>query len=428
MWEDLTIMDLFVLVALAASLPVLVYRYVKPSGMTTGLQPILIVGGLFWLGFAFVGEYVSQEVLSVLMYDASGHRAWALILLRAMDQGDWSVFWNHLKLGNPAYHCYAALIMYLGCSVRTVTMLNGWFCFWGGLILIRNFISINPYAPIAKRWVLFTVFFPSVVFWGTMNLKEGLMYWSICCVLSGIFRDQSQSFILKSPLVIVGVIVGTVLRAHVMMGWAIATLSVAIMHRGRRFAAVPLLLLLPVIALAFKMQTGASLSTESVSDIVEQHFQALQATADQGSALEYTGGKPIFFISGFVSAFFRPFPWTVTSLRVLIQFLETWVLTVSLILIWYQLGRSMAVQVLKVPAIQVSLMATLWICMLLTYFPNEGLMVRQRVQMIPGLLTLAVVPMLVRDAYMRHFLARRIRQQQLRFPVRPSTATRPQSS
>jgi len=118
-------------------------------------------------------------------------------------------------------------------------------------------------------------------------------------------------------------------------------------------------------------------------------------------------GKPIFFISGAISAFFRPFPWQVNSLRTLISCLETWVVTLSLVVVWARFGTSYGRMALRLPCIKASILATIWICILLSYFPNEGLVVRQKIQMVPGLLALAIVPLRVReDLRLKYFMRR----------------------
>jgi len=52
---------------------------------------------------------------------------------------------------------------------------------------------------------------------------------------------------------------------------------------------------------------------------------------------------------------------------------------------------------LKTPAIQAAILVCIVFSIFFTYLPNEGLMVRQRVQMIPALLVLSLFPILLRS-------------------------------
>lgn len=401
--NKLTNVDIALLATLIVLVPVMVEIYLKRQYFSTTVQFQVVLGGLVWLVFSLFAQDFSKDALDVEMYDALGHEAWAAIILRDMVSGNWDAVWDYFRVGNHAYHCWVAFVMWLGGSAYSATMINGFLCFWGGLILARSFTAVCPRWQSSRSWLLLAVFFPSVVFWGTMNLKEGFMYWSICVVLSAAFRDPNEVFFLKSPLVLIALAVGALLRPHVMMGWAVAVAAATILQSGRRGWAFMILLALPILFFSVRYQTGMGLSTESAMDLIESQFENLNKIGYQGSHIAYYGGKPIFFVSGFVSAFLRPFPWMISSLRVLVSSIETWSMTLILLIVWVKYGPSYGRIALQLPAVRASILAVIWLCMLLTYFPNEGLVVRQRVQMIPGLLTLAIVPLFVRETIRQQF-------------------------
>ncbi|MEW6115010.1 MAG: hypothetical protein AB1664_22975 [Thermodesulfobacteriota bacterium] len=402
---DLAMLDILVLSAMVLSLPWLVNHYLKTNYFPAELQLFVILGGIAWLIFSIYCEELSGHVLEVWIYDAGGHETWGERLAQSMAAGDWRPFREHFRLGNHAYHCYVALLLWLGASVHTVTMINAWVCFWAGLILVQSFNSVAPHPSQGKGWVLLTIFFPSVIFWGTMNLKEGWMYWSVCNVLAAAFHDPRDTFFRKTPWIFPAIVVGSLFRAHVILGWVIAVVAVNVFQTGKRSVALLLILALPFMFWALKEKTGIDLSTESAMDTLDQRFAVLYRSGHQGSRIEYMAGKPIFFISGAVSAFFRPFPWQVNSLRTLVSCLETWVVTLSLLVVWARFGTSYGRMALRLPSIRASILASIWVCILLSYFPNEGLVVRQKIQMVPGLLALAIVPLRVReDLRLKFFL------------------------
>ena len=65
---------------------------------------------------------------------------------------------------------------------------------------------------------------------------------------------------------------------------------------------------------------------------------------------------------------------------------------------------------LKLSEVQVAILASILFCIFFSYLPNEGLMVRQRVQAVPVLLTLVVLP-----RWQRRDFQRRLQAQMQRF-------------
>jgi len=404
--SDLTPLDIVVLTLLMMSVPLLVDSYLKGGRFPSGAKAFIIAGGLVWLVFGFFADTFSWDVLGVPMLDAMGHKAAAATLAHSMEQGQWDRFWEHFRTGNSAYQCYVALIIWAGPSVYSAHMVNGWACFWGGLILANCFAGVCPYSTHRNFWLYATIFMPSVVFWGAQNIKEGLLFWSICCILSSAFPGR-HTFFLRSLLVVAAILVGSVLRPHVILGWLVSVAAVNVFARGRRALAVLMILFLPMLAMGVQTLTGAGMSTESMSDMADSSYEGLAQNPGQGSKIEYLMGKPIFFVSGFVSAFFRPFPWKIGSARLTLSVVETWASTLTLAWIWFEYGSSFGVLALRMPAVRAAILGVMWMCILLTYFPNEGLIIRQKVQLIPGLLTLAVVPFLLKEAAMQRLVFQR---------------------
>jgi hypothetical protein len=64
---------------------------------------------------------------------------------------------------------------------------------------------------------------------------------------------------------------------------------------------------------------------------------------------------------------------------------------------WIRMKGFERLSMLKMPEIRVALVACVLFCIFLSFLPNDGLMVRQRVQVVPALLALLVLPYLKRD-------------------------------
>ncbi len=160
-------------------------------------------------------------------------RAMGQTMAEHMRAGKWNLVWDHMVVGNSMYQCYVGLIMFLTGSTDTfVTAANGWFGFWGGLVLIRHFHRVFPYARKDSPWLLLVIFCPSVIYWTTMNVKEALMYWSICQVFANSAPRQGSSFLIGIPMVLVGITVGSLLRPHIIIPWVAAVMAVGLFQRG----------------------------------------------------------------------------------------------------------------------------------------------------------------------------------------------------
>ena len=100
----------------------------------------------------------------------------------------------------------------------------------------------------------------------------------------------------------------------------------------------------------------------------------------------------------------------VGSLRMILAMLETYVTTASLLgsLVW--MIKPEGRYALKLSEIQVAILATLVFCVFFSYLPNEGLIVRQRVQAMPALLALVVLPRWQRKDFLQRL---RVQMQRL---------------
>ncbi len=192
-------------------------------------------------------------------------------------------------------------------------------------------------------------------------------------------------------MMLLGLTVGSLLRPHIMIPWVASVVTVGLFQKGQRFYAILALLLLPVVMHSFQSRWALDATVQSQLTFAEKQGQVLGQFGG-GSTFEQGESGPIFVVSGFVALFFRPFPWQLGSLRMILAFFDTWVTTSLLVgsIIWMikPEGRSS----LKLPEVQVAVLASVMFCVFFSYLPNEGLIVRQRVQAVPALLALVVLP------------------------------------
>lgn len=392
----MTINDLALLVPLFTFVVLLVNHYLKRRFFDHNFKLTAIAGGLLWLVYAIFGEVFADFVLGVAPADAPFHGAAAEEWCRLMDRGEWGTIWAGFHPGNTAYQIYLGFTNFVfGATAVTWIAVNGLMAFWGGLMLVRHLGTMFPAGKKRNLALLFMLFCPSVVFWSSTNLKEGLMYWSICCVFSSTFPTRSESRLFTAPLLVVGSVVGGLLRPHIMTGWVTAVFTVNLLRRGKLGYALVLLCAIPLLLMGTQKLTGAALEVDSAMEKAESHYK-IMSSIKGGSNIEYDQAGPMPLASGFISIFFRPLPWEISSVRYLFAIIETWTITILTIGIWLKMHKEERRDLLRFPEIQAALIALAWGSFLLSYFPNMGLVMRQRVQMVPAILILAFVPILYR--------------------------------
>lgn len=408
MLTSITVSDVFVALVLMLPVPFLVKRYLSPSWFSPDYRLLVTVGGIGWLFFAFFHEEFAATVLGVNQMDAIGHMRHGQVLADYILNGQWDQFWENVGLGNKAYHAYSGLMFAVtGVSPIGIVAINAFFAFWGGLILAGHFTSRVPAGKKNLKCWMILIFFPSVVFWTTANLKEGFMYWSICAFYTAMMTGGRRSTSGKRVQAIAAVAVGTLFRPHVILAWGAACLTVSLFSQKRKAYAFLLLLALPLVFKGLQSVTPVEATPESLLEKM-QHQQEALAKSKGGSTIEYDEGGPIFFVSGFTAVFFRPFPWRLHSGRYFITALETWGLTLCLVFVWLRMTRWDKRNVLASPEIRVAIIACLGFSVAFTYMPNEGLLARQRVQVLPALLTLLYLPIVWRS-FVRELVTRQRR-------------------
>ena len=165
--------DAFFLMLLTATVPLLVTHYLRAPVFSNDFRGWVILGGLLWMADAVFSEVISGELLEVWKADGWDHAYMGGVMADYMRADKWNLVWDHMVVGNSMYQCYVGLIMYLtGTTDAFVTASNGWFGFWGGLVLIRHFHGVFPYTRKNSPWLLLIIFCPSVIYWTTMNVKR----------------------------------------------------------------------------------------------------------------------------------------------------------------------------------------------------------------------------------------------------------------
>jgi len=285
-------------------------------------------------------------------------------------------------------------------------ILNGFLAYWGGLVLARLVYSTSVPYPSKSSWPLFfLVFAPSVLFWCSSNLKEGITYWSICHVFAFVATPSSPK-LMRRGLVwfFIGTFVGNCVRPHVIFCWALVVIIVKVFQKGFFWYGLSMLLVAPF----FLEYAGVGVFTTSLEDNIHRLEDNIRRGENQmkiyikrGKASTFDYGKrgPIPVMDGAINTLFRPFIWRVKNVRSLVTALEIWTISIGIFFVWLRMTNTEWKYLLQNPSIWVALFVCIPFFFFFTYTVNEGLLARQRVQLYPALLVLLATPILQRSVH-----------------------------
>ena len=380
--------DTVVSILVACSIPLLARRCLRGNAATSRLHWAAIVLGYAWFAFAFYHVEVATRFFGLGTQDATFHERCGFEIADAIRDREFHVFLETARAGNRAYHVYLGVLFFLtGCTGLGAVMLNMMFTYWAGLRLASSMASVFPQYHVPAISTLFGIFVPSVVYWATNNMKEGLMYWACVQILCSVVPSKERS----TPSFVAGILVAAALRPPVAALWIGAVLVVNLFRSGRVGAAMVSLALSPLLLAAIGSNLGAEVSLSNAQQALDDSYVEI-STMNRGSVITYYGGKPTFFISGVISLFFRPFFWEAKGAAQMMASGETWLLTLLIFVRWIRLAPHQRRHVFRTPLIQASVIATAMFCVLFTWIGNEGLLHRQKTQALPALLALITLP------------------------------------
>ena len=381
-------------------IPMLVEKHLGRCGVIKQSRMFIIIGGMLW---------ITSSCVSVLMYNLLGlgstdgnfFYSWAysvvIPLLQANNYAE--VFKLLLSPGAWFYTTYQGIFYYfIGGTVISMYVINGFMAFWGGLILTRLVYSVSAMPP-AKTLVLpiLLIFPPSVLFWSSSNLKEGLMYWAICRVFAFVAPSNSVKEFWRNFLWFIGgSFIGVALRPHMIFFWVGSVLLVKVFQR--EFWKVGTVVILLLLTPLFIVQVRHRINFSSL-ELMEQAGERLMLkfiARGKNSTFEYGKHGPIPVLSGAINTLFRPFPWPTKIPRMIVAGLEIWSISIGILFVWIRMANAELRYLLKNPAIWVVILTCIPFFWFFTYTVNEGLIARQRIQFFPALLVLFASPVLLR--------------------------------
>ena len=394
------IADIIVISILVLLIPKLVERHLSSLGFRREFRMLIMLGGMLWIAYACKHELI-YSILGTEDADAIGfERHWYGTIVHAIQSHDYGLLVRKLVTpGRWFYVTYQGLFYYFtGGTVTSMLAINSFMAFWGSLTLTRTIYGLSPYStPRGVVLPCFLIFTPSVVFWSGANLKEALMYWAICQVFAIVVPIQSAKQIRgKFILFLLGGLIGCLLRPHLMFFWMASVFLIKMFDPKFWKYGFVLLLIMPL----FIGPVSEKINFKSF----EQNFVSagqkmdLLISRNKRSTFDYGSSGPIIGLSGAKNTLFRPMLWRVKNLRSLMAAVEIWTISIGIIFLWMRMTIGEWKIIFRSPAIWVALLVCMPFFVFFTYFPNEGLIARQRVQVFPALLVLFATPILLRQS------------------------------
>jgi len=190
-----------------------------------------------------------------------------------------------------------------------------------------------------------------------------------------------------------------IFRPHMIMCWANG-IALAFLFEARRklYVLVLIAFLVPYTLAVSTQYVGKGETLEESFQSASQYREKIQEsdTPDQMGGRTTIEGTPIPFVTGFVSLFLRPFPWRIHSVAAALYWVETYILLAMMLGGWWQLKKPLRRTLMRTFLVRASFFACIQLCIVFSYFTNVGLVTRQKMQVMPAILVLALSPALIR--------------------------------
>jgi hypothetical protein len=213
-------------------------------------------------------------------------------------------------------------------------------------------------------------------------------------MLRGTLRDPRTGARESRLLPLLGFVATAFVRPHMGMAFAIAIgLGSLVNEKKLRHVVVigaSVLIGFQVLQVV-RPQVVEGFTEEGVLDTLDAGYEAAMGTG--GSAIYHPGGRPIPVVTGLTLIFLRPFPHEINGVAGAMAALEIWFITALCVTGWMKMPSKK--QILLDPFTMTLLAATLFMAFFFSYMYNMGLMVRQRLHVLPAVIALAAIPHLL---------------------------------
>jgi hypothetical protein len=284
----------------------------------------------------------------------------------------------------------AVVIFLIGPNLRAIFLVFSCFSFFGQYLIVEAFgnaFGRERRADFA-RWCWF---WPSLWFWPSSIGKEALLTFGLGLFTWGYVGRWNRP---DWRALLGGLALAAAVRPHVAMIFALS-IGVAELLRGRastsRGRVINALAVLILAGLSVRFGLSQLGLADADLEGIEEYFEHRAFSTEQGGSRIYRARGPLAVPIGLVNVLFRPFPWEARGMQ-LLSGAEIWVFWFIL----YRTRRGLSNTLRNWRANRFMIVAApLGLALSLLYglaFANMGIIARQRVLMLPFLISLLAIP------------------------------------
>lgn len=287
----------------------------------------------------------------------------------------------------------------IGPSVLGASLIWSWLGFWGLYFCYQAFRIGLPTGD-HRRYAVLIFFLPSLLFWTAAVGKEAWMMFSIGLTLWGAARLLSHQRG-AATFLIAGMATTALVRPHIAI-LVYGALFIALLLRrslatDRLGPVVKLALVLLLVPIGFLLvdQAGSFLGVETFTPntVGELLDDQAQQTSDIGNSTfaAVRATDPSNALVAAVTVLFRPFPWEATNLQFLMSALEGMVLAGLTAMSAWRIGQAPSL-LRDRPYVVLALIYIAAFVIAFSSLGNFGLLVRERIMVLPLLFVLLALP------------------------------------
>lgn len=365
------------------------------------------IGQLLWWAFGFkLLSAVPRYIVAFDVYDGSADaNAYSRVgaeLARQFRSGEYSVDIGKQVQGTGFIEIVTGAVFTItGATILGGFLVFSWLGFWGLYLLHRAFVRAVPDGD-HRRYAALVFFMPSLLFWPSSIGKEAWMCFGIGVVAYATSRLLTGARGGLALLVLGSLMLGIV-RPHVAAILGFAVFVAFVVRRppagASIFAPIGKLAVIVVLGLGMVYAVGQLEDFFGVDDFNQDAVQTTltdvqRRTGQGGSQLEDTGTdlNPSRFPEAFVNVMFRPFPWQATNPQAAFSAVEALFLFGLLAGSWRRIVGGVQT-LLQRPYLVLCGVYTVLFVYGFSSFSNAGILVRQRVQVLPFVLVLVCLPL-----------------------------------
>jgi hypothetical protein len=234
--------------------------------------------------------------------------------------------------GYPGFFLFCASLYYMFGRYRLIVTAFTSLCGTATIFMVYRLTGRMYKGLVAHRAALLTAYFPSMILWSAMALKDPLVILLIVLALDSALVLRS-GFRVSALLVLMVSALGIwFVRFYVIYFLVIATLASILLSRGSVFVTrlYRQLIIIGIVTITFSALGLTSHMIHAAEpyglDRISMYRHGMAATANSGFAVDADLSTPVGALSflpiGMSVLLFGPFPWQMTSLRPLISLPE----------------------------------------------------------------------------------------------------------